>query len=97
MLSADERLKAIPHALPPCSSHQDFSCLRLWRGAWVPITLRVGATGLEVLDPGSKACRWRCDYQRMGSPGVVTLAPSRAPEGPPVEGAFAVKSRWVAW
>jgi hypothetical protein len=37
--------------------------------------LRVTAFGLEALDPQSKAVRWRCDYQRMSSPGIMLLSP----------------------
>ncbi|WIA10346.1 hypothetical protein OEZ85_010538 [Tetradesmus obliquus] len=48
---------------------------------WVPVMLRVTAFGLEALDPQSKAVRWRCDYQRMSSPGVMLLSPYQPAAG----------------
>jgi hypothetical protein len=62
--------------LPACRPSHEFPAAKWSRsnGGWVPAMLRVTAFGLEALDPQSKAVRWRCDYQRMSSPGIMLLS-----------------------
>lgn len=39
--------------------------------------------------------RWRCDYHRLASPGVVALKPDRTPDGDGVDGVFSIINRCV--
>ncbi|KAF8069423.1 GRV2 [Scenedesmus sp. PABB004] len=65
--------------------HHDHAAVKWSRsgGCWKPIKLRVTAYGLESLDPATGAVKWRCDYARLSSPGIMLLAPYAPPPAPP--------------
>eukprot|EP00878_Enallax_costatus_P017100 GHUV01017955.1.p1 GENE.GHUV01017955.1~~GHUV01017955.1.p1 ORF type:complete len:255 (+),score=79.87 GHUV01017955.1:378-1142(+) len=73
-------------------AHQDFPAVKWSRGSngWKPVTLRVTAFGLESLESKSGAAKWRCDYQRMSSPGIMLLAPYVPPPAGHADTASAV-------
>lgn len=86
------RSNALHHTTTLCRRpHSEFAALKWSRSeaGWRSVTLRVTAYGLEALERSSGTVRWRCDYVRLSTPGVLLLAPYSPPPPPAGTGATA--------